>query len=200
MAGAGHGAGEFAGKRRVVGSPFAEAAYLGRDDHEAALGQGAAEVLVVAVGLPALRAVLPQPDDVAHAVAVAVQGQHARRRSVQALRHQHPYRHRGIRPRTQHDALPHVGSAVHRLLPFRLHRRRRPIQEAQGSDEYRCGVLLPRARGFGGGGGKCTIALRTGMQRIKQPERVEFGSLVHAATVGLVPPDGKQSAVRRCQQ
>ena len=190
----GSGAGELAGKRRVVGAPLAEAAYLGRDDHEAALGQGAPEVLVVAVRFPPLGAVLPPPDDVAHAVAVSVQGQHARRRPGEAFRHQHVDRHRRIRPRAQHDPLADVGAAVDRLLQLGLHRRRRPIQEAQVPGEHASGVRLPRACGVGGRGGEGTVALGSGMQRVQQPERVEFGSLVHAATVGFVRPAGKQSA------
>ena len=184
--------GEFAGKRQVVRVSFAEAAYLGRGDHEAALGQGAPEVFVVAVRLPALGAVLPQPDDVAHAVAVPVQGQHARRRPAEAFRYQHVHRHGRIRPGAQHDPLADVGAAVDSLLQIGLHRRRGPIQEAQVPGEHAGGVRLPRAGGVGGRGGKRTVALRSGMQCVQEPERVEFGSFVHGVTVELARLAGKQ--------
>ena len=193
------GPAELVGKRRVVGAALAEAAYLGRRDHEAALGQGAPEVLVVAVRLPTLGAVLPQSDDVAHAVSVPVQGQHARRRSVEALRHQHVDRHGRIRPRAQHHPLPDVGAAVDGLLQLGLHGRRRPIQEPQVRGEHAPGERLPRACGVGGRGGEGTVAPGFGMQGVQQPERVEFGSLAHAATVEACRGAGKRPRLDSAQ-
>ena len=147
MAGRGHGAGEFVRERRIVGAPLAEAAYLRRRDHEAAFGQRAAEVLGVAVRVPALGAVLPQPDDVADAVAVSVQAQHARRRTGEFFRRQHV--ERASSHRAKCAARPSRGrrSRGRPSAPASPPPGRRPLQEAQVAGEHAAGARAASAVG-----------------------------------------------------
>ena len=57
---------------------LAKARNFGSGNGKTGAAQSDAEVLVIAIGIIALAAVLPQPDDIFDAIAVAVEGDHHR--------------------------------------------------------------------------------------------------------------------------
>src|SRR4030095_9363854 len=95
------------------------------------LRQRAPEAVVTPIRRSPLRAVLPQADDVFHAVAVTVQGQDSGARPFDLLGDEEVKRAGRVWRGTDNDLVPHVAAAIDALDLARLRRVLFLVQESE---------------------------------------------------------------------
>ena len=124
---------------------------------------------MIAVGLVALGAVLPQSDDVFDAVAVTVKREHERRGLITLLRNQQVKRQLGMPGCANDELLAHERAAVALFDHARFGIDLGLIEKAEAFAQRPAGALLPRLRLA-----HRARAERRARVRIEQRKRIEI--------------------------